>query len=168
MIKNENWEYNLNNNTIQLSRYIGQETKKIIIPPTFFNVPVTIVGTGCFAFHDYIKEVELPNTIRVIGRRAFMCTNITKIIMPNMLLEISIEAFCNCISLNEVVLNFGLIKIGDKAFYGCRSLENIEIPNSVIEFGMQSFSNCHSNLNSKQLVKDMQNRLKLISQLNSL
>ena len=55
---------------------------------------------GEYAFREEIVEVCLPESIRKIGRFAFLeCVNLKKINLPKNLTEIGEGAFCNCLSL---------------------------------------------------------------------
>ena len=147
--------------------YFGKGLTIIEIPSKYNNKPVVAIGSGAFVECQEIKELILPNTIRIIGQGAFcMCKNLEKINFPNSLKEIHLRAFESCKSLNNVSLPSSIISIGYGAFAVCSSLSQIEfncnieiIPNrcfertaieificpaSVKEIGVSAFANCSS------------------------
>ena len=147
--------------------YFGKGLTIIEIPSTYNNKPVVAIGSCAFVECQEVKELILPNTIRIIGQGAFsMCKNLEKINFPNSLKEIHLRAFEGCKSLNNVSLPSSIISIGYGAFAACSSLSQIEfncnveiIPNrcfertaieificpaSVKEIGVSAFANCSS------------------------
>lgn len=85
----------------------------------------------CFINNQRILQVECPNTVEVIGEKAFEnCHSLTKFIFinkgENSLIKIGLSAFINCESMKKIVLPNTLKEIGTWAFAG--------IPNLVIEF----------------------------------
>ena len=147
--------------------YFGKGLTIIEIPSKYNNKPVVAIGSCAFVECQEVKELILPNTIRIIGQGAFgLCKNLEKINFPNSLNEIHLRAFEGCKSLNNVSLPSSIISIGYGAFAACSSLSQIEfncnieiIPNrcfertaieificpaSVKEIGVSAFANCSS------------------------
>jgi len=56
--------------------------------------------------------------------------------------EISKEAFKDCIKLRQVVLNEGLVSIRKDAFCNCTSLTSIKFPSTLIEIADSAFNGC--------------------------
>ena len=147
--------------------YFGKGLTIIEIPSKYNNKSVVAIGSCAFVECQEVKELILPNTIRIIGQGAFgLCKNLEKINFPNSLNEIHLRAFEGCKSLNNVSLPSSIISIGYGAFAACSSLSQIEfncnieiIPNrcfertaieificpaSVKEIGVSAFANCSS------------------------
>ena len=81
----------------------------------------------------------------VIGTAAFAeNAAITKVTFPNNVVEIGMQAFCNCTGLTS--MNFELPdsvkKIGDRAFIGCTGLTEFHIPSSLEYIGAGAFDGC--------------------------
>ena len=57
----------------------------------------------------YLKNLSIPNTVRIIGRDAFQL----------------------CISLETAVIPEGTEEIGNTAFAGCKMLKSVILPQSV-------------------------------------
>lgn len=86
---------------------------------TYYRVPYLITKIGQYSFSraDKLKEIQLSNTVKIIGNRAFQY----------------------CYNIENVVLNEGLTSIGDEVFLECRKLSNITIPESVESIGEKAF-----------------------------
>ena len=89
-----------------------------------------------------IKNIHFPDTLKRIGREAFMsCRLITNITIPKNVIEIAEDAFYNCQSLESVTLSSNLRIIGKGAF-GTTALKQIYIPENVVHIGDKCFDNC--------------------------
>jgi len=85
-----------------------------------------------------VKEVVLPNSLVVIGKKAFMnCDELQSITLPDSVTTIDDSAFY-CSALTDIVLNDGLKYIGKEAFMGCRQLKSIHLPASISEIGIRA------------------------------
>lgn len=116
-----------------------------------------------------ITSVELPNRIASIGSMVFNnCANLaafsgkfasedsrclivdgvlkvcapaglTDYSIPDVVTEISPNAFTSCTSLINIDIHDGVTKIGQQAFYGCRKLETVTIGRGITDIGYQAF-----------------------------
>lgn len=85
-----------------------------------------------------VKEVVLPDSLMVIGKKAFMnCDALQTITLPDSVTTIGDNAFYGS-GLTDIVLNEGLKYIGKEAFMGCKQLKSIHLPASVKEIGLRS------------------------------
>ena len=130
------------------------------------NVPTTQIGTDSFQEID-ITGVTLPSTLKKIGDRAFMFTNVgdidppagleiieegafaqmpnlTAINIPGGVKELPYMVFYNDVNLASVTLNEGLEKIGSDVFSSCSGLKSLILPDTVKELGENTFQNCTS------------------------
>ena len=97
-----------------------------------------------------ITELEMPDTIRVIGESGFReCRKLSRAKLSNNVCEVSAYAFKDCDALENVVMpgemrypdgTNGLIGIG--CFEGCGLLREIVIPEGVAVIGANAFHNC--------------------------
>ena len=125
-----------------------------------------VLEGAAFANNYYIdQKISLPDSIEVIGAKAFWCcSSIKQIVFPHNLVEIgdsafrgscieSVElfsgvkhiragAFLECTRLRKVLLPEGLEEIGNFAFQGCYGLKEINIPSTVQKFGKAIFEDC--------------------------
>ena len=89
-------------------------------------------------------EVVLPDGITAIGDRAFMNNRtITGIQMNNTVKTVGTRAFYGCSNLQSVIASPVLENIGDYAFYNCTALTNLQLSDRLMTIGIRSFYNCN-------------------------
>ncbi len=103
-----------------------------------------VMITGSVVIPEQILWADIYYTVKGIGTGAFRnCTNLTSIIMPDLLERIGNYAFYDCSNLTNVTFPFNRLKsIGDYAFYGCSQLNMSVIPFSVTHIGECAFAYC--------------------------
>lgn len=72
------------------------------------------------------------------------CDNLTSIILPITLPEISAYAFAGCGKLNNVTISPLVCDIGQRAFSGCFNLISAGLPRSLKSIGANAFNSCNS------------------------
>lgn len=92
------------------------------------HLPGTIVEIGDHAM-PYMKEVNLPDGLKVIGRSALSCYLSSEIKIPDSV-EIIGEAAFSLSDLESVRLPSSLKRIGAIPFHSCSELQEISIDNS--------------------------------------
>lgn len=89
------------------------------------------IPQGMFGFDINLMTITLPQTVEIIGYRAFVgCEYLVTVNLSENLKTITEGAFEDCYSLRDITLPDGLVSIGSLAFYGC-NLREIVIPDSV-------------------------------------
>ncbi len=112
--------------------------RELVLPEGLEEIP-----ERCF-MGSRMEEAVLPESVRVIGSRAFSsCRHLRKIRLPAGLEKIEQWAFHNTDALHRVTLPEGLRVIGRSAF-NCSGLVEAELPDSVTELGEVAFSSCWS------------------------
>lgn len=102
--------------------------------------PVTSIGDAAFYGNVKLKTITIPQNITAIGEMAFERSGLTGITLPETVLSIGGQAFCECSSLKSAVINATLCDFG--IFYGCPLLEQIEIGENATEIETESFYGC--------------------------
>lgn len=103
---------------------------------------VTELGYGVFLRKNAITSMELPPSLKLIGRNVFYeCKGLRSVVMRGVT-EIDNYAFEYCSALETVELSDELESIGSGAFAYCEKLESITIPNSVTQIGDTAFALC--------------------------
>ena len=95
---------------------------------------------GCRA--SSLHQVIMPDSLKYIGREAFMDCNIWDIHIPEGVVEIDDEAFNNNQNTESVTLPSTLRRIGNSAFCTC-GMKSLYIPKSVEIIGEDAFTNCY-------------------------
>ena len=118
-----------------------QEIKTLTGIGYFSNLEIL----NCKECHE-LTTVDLSNNLKVrIGDEMFYtCSKLSKIVLPNNILEIGESAFYGCSSLKNIDIPDKVTEIGYSAFRRCSSLMSINIPKEVTEIGRQAFGSCVS------------------------
>lgn len=115
---------------------------EIIIPDTYNNQPVTIVGTGSFSNCKSLKSVVIPDSVvRIDGEAFYNCSTLETVNFSNNLKRIETKAFYACSYIQELNLPESLEYIGSYAFAGV-SVTQLTIPDSVKTIDDYAFYDC--------------------------
>lgn len=144
----------LGNGTAIASGCSNKSQANVLIIPETNDAGETVIEIDAKAFSDWqkLREVELPSTITVIGKYAFMnCPNLESADLSKTgITELECGVFAKCGSLNKVSLPEGLLAIKGEfgvnggAFSNCYSLTSITLPGTVEIIGEEAFINCSS------------------------
>ena len=139
---NSKFKYDIIGDDIKITGYTGNESS-IVIPDSLNGRFVTQIASNSFAGKSFIKSVQLPDTLKLIGPDAFKnCSSLESIEVPSTVSIISEYAFAGCVSLKEIKIHSAHTVIGHCAFEGCTSLKEINIPSTEIRY--RAFRNCTS------------------------
>ncbi len=119
-----------------------------VVPDMIGDSKVEAIGTECFSKHKdkkqlkflqkELKSVIIPDTVRLIGDRAFKdCSALESVTLPKGLKRITTGMFENCSKLNITIPDSVAI-IHAEAFEGC-NLNTINIPSSVTDIDSTAF-----------------------------
>lgn len=101
---------------------------------------VEIIGNYAFEGLTFLSDVILPESLVVVGEKAFSGTAIRSVTLGSNVKRIGAEAYAYCQNLTAAVFNDGLEEIGDKAFANS-PIVSVQLPASVRVLGTASF-NC--------------------------
>ncbi len=113
----------------------------------YLHEGVTEIRYGAFYNCNYLRRINFPSNLSVIGMLAFhFCEDLVDLVLPEGLRVIGEEAFRHCHSLTSVKLPGNLDVLGRQAFFGCEGLEEVIIPSGSkrIGIGYRSFGSCTS------------------------
>ena len=103
-----------------------------------------------------LLELNLPNTLEVIGQSAFYCANqLKKLVIPASVTSIAQNAFQSCTGLTKVIFMGTPSSLNSNVFSGCTGVLNIYVPwnygqksgapwgctNAVIHYGDEGWMN---------------------------
>lgn len=120
----------------------------LIIPRYLNGVKASTIKETGFYYSGWDKDYQfdkliLPNTLTSIGVNAFTsCGNLAEVEIPSSVEFINYGSFAYCINLNKINTPEGVKTIGERAFAGCGVLSEINLPSSLTEIGKFSFSSC--------------------------
>ena len=114
----------LRDKTIEITRYAGEE-RIVEIPNEIEGLPVTRIGKRAFSC-SRLTNVVIPETVTVIESNAFIsCVKLREIEIPRSVEEIGKYAFENCLQLTHVNILSAVVKLEIAVFSGCESLQAI-------------------------------------------
>lgn len=138
--------YDIVRNGICITGAKKYATKHWTIPNEIDGMPVTEIKAYAFALRDDVEIVNIPDSVRIIGKEAFRyCENLTCVsvyttratsIVP---LEIDINAFHNCSALESFDASVP-IYVREFAFWQCSSLR--EFNAKIIGADKMAFAEC--------------------------
>ena len=112
------------------------EIKKIVL-----NEKLKNIEGGAFAGCLSLKEINLVDALRYIGKEAFRNTHLKSVVIPSKLKKISESTFAICTSLEEITISEGVEIIEPKAF-AFSKVRKVRIPQSLKEIGSSAFLSC--------------------------
>lgn len=115
------------------------------VPATYMGKPVKELDAYAFTNTNNIRRISLPEGLEVIGDSAFKSgsVEITEIQLPDSLKKIGKYAFGGC-EITDIVIPDNVTTIGDYAFDGCYHLASVTLGKGVTEIGTQAFSRCEN------------------------
>ena len=141
----------LTDDTLKQLGYKNKHTiTQIEIPSTFSTYSgvmykIIAIGNGVFANCPALTRVVIPNTVVDININAFYgCTSLKEIVIPESVKFIGESAFENCTSLTNIKIPESINGIIARTFCGCESLTEINLPNNVKFIGESAFEKCIS------------------------
>lgn len=91
-----------------------------------------------------VSEYTVPEGVTEIFYAAFKKATLSKITLPDTVIDINPYAFNGCSSLSEIKLSKNLKYISGHAFSSCSKIESISFPDSVTSIGISAFAACSS------------------------
>ena len=112
-----------------------------------FNSNLEEVNTQTFYGCTSLKEVELPESTRIISYQSFACSGLESIEIPDNVVVLQGESFRGCENLKSVKLPASLIRSddGENHFADCTNLTTVIMPQGAdLVFDPWFFKNCDS------------------------
>lgn len=95
---------------------------------------VTEIGLNAFAGCSRLEDVSFPESLKILGGRAFyQCTSLKEVILPG-IVNIEMRAFQECEALVKLVLSDTATQIQPQAFDGCPNLTDVKVPPHLEEW----------------------------------
>lgn len=115
------FKYNIKNGLVEI-KGLTKEGKKMPshhIPSEIDGYPVRIIASGAFHDRKEMTEIEIPESILMIGDYAFSkCSGLKSIKLPSKLRHIGDHSFLGATNLTGIEGGENIEHIGNSAFYG--------------------------------------------------
>lgn len=121
--------------TYKVTRYNG-EARKVLIPKSFNDIPVTAVGAQAFSGNTKIQEIYFSDEISIEENAFSYCSKLRKVDLDNVN-SVGFNAFYGT-KLKEVVLDHEMI-VQSGAFSSLLYLDKIIVEDAQIRFGTAPF-----------------------------
>lgn len=120
---------------------VSGSSSVVNIPSSYEGKPLTRILEKAFFDKSKIKEINIPEGVREIGKDAFNgCTNLTKLSLPSSLRTIGERAFVGLRYIQKISIPEGVETIGGVAFSSCENLEEITFPSTLESLGSNLFT----------------------------
>lgn len=142
-VRSGDFSYEVYNGYALILRYEGTSTE-LVIPSTIDGYTVKYIGFWDDFSYSIINKapitsVTIPDTVTVIGTRAFEnCEYLTTVNIPDSVTTIGEEAFRDCKNLTTVNIPDSVTIIGDRAFKGC-NINQLVLNKNVVTWGLEAF-----------------------------
>ena len=140
-ISDDNYEYltytRLDDGTLSvaLKKEYKQVVESVSIPAYIYGKAVTQIAAYGFGGAKYLTKVQLPDTVKMIGNRAFTGCALTSINIPDSVETIGRSAFSTTspfeATLEKITIGKGVKTIYIDAFAEQKKLQSIVIPSNV-------------------------------------
>jgi len=99
-------------------------------------------GSAKAVIQPRIRYKGVVYEVTHIADKAFYCSPIASLSIPNSIVSIGDGAFQDCLALESITLPESITEIGCLAFSGCTSLTSVNIPENISIIEHSTFSNC--------------------------
>lgn len=114
------------------------------IPESVQGRTVDRIWSGAFKNAEKLTDIEIPETVKIIGGNAFEHSGLTDVTVPDTVESLGSGAFEDCTKLTHIQLPKNLTSIPHSIFKGCTSLSSIEFPQAATNIEMYAFADCKS------------------------
>ncbi|WP_158539840.1 leucine-rich repeat domain-containing protein [Gordonibacter sp. 28C] len=113
---------------------------RLVVPCASYEVPAGCVAIDERAFDSLtmLEDVDLPDSLRNIGRMAFAKTGLSSMRLPDSVEFVGEKAFYHCAKLERVQLPRCLREIGPEAF-AFSAVRRVELPAALERLGFRAF-----------------------------
>lgn len=132
--------YKLSPETIAIGAFEDKESKKITVPETLDGLTVEAIAAlpdmATVLFATYATEINLPSTLKSLGKGAIYSSHLKKLILPEGLEEISNHSI-DIWSLKSLTLPSSLRRLGVRFMH--INVSKLVIPDGVTEIAPGAF-----------------------------
>ena len=140
--------YTVSNGEATITACDANVSGEITLPYYLGGYPVTTIGENAFRNCDNLTGVIIPNSVLNISNCAFAyCDVLVNITIPNSVKSIGNQAFVYCQQLSSIVIPDSVTSIGNAAFMSCENLTSVTLPEGLTKISNSMFSYCDNLIN---------------------
>ena len=129
---------------LTLTAYPSGREGGYTIPEQVNGRTVDRIWASAFNCAENLTDIDIPETIKIIGGNAFEKTGLTDVTVPDTVEKLDSGVFEDCTKLTHIKLPKGMTSISHSLFKGCTSLSSIDFPDSATNIEMYAFTDCKS------------------------
>ncbi len=112
-----------------------------VLPLQYLYIGRTISNNVSFSESSSLSEIKFGPYVTKIP--SFYGSNkLVSVYIPDNVIELSGETFCNCLGLKTVFVGNGISKIPIRFLQNCTALENVFLGNNISEICYAAFNDC--------------------------
>lgn len=135
--------YTIDSSIKEINKFAFRNTdiKNIIV-----EGDIKVLEEGTFASISNLERVQLPDSLKEIGRQVFYkCSSLKKVEIPENVEKIGLGTFNGCVSLEKIVFQGNKINfLPMELFKNCSNLKEVHIPEGVEKVYNSTFDYCTS------------------------
>ena len=121
--------------------FYSKDGRKVLLAPITSNE--YMIKSGAIAIASYAFNWHYYQYNGVLYTNKYTHEkNITKLLIPDLVIAIGSEAFSDNTAINEIIVSHKLEYIGQKAFCGCKMITGFNLPSSVKYIETEAFDGC--------------------------
>ena len=103
------------------------------------------IGNYAFANTTNLASIEIPESVTVINAGAFAGSGILRMLVPDSVKSLGMEAFSDCTELETAVIGSRVTIINSKTFSNCKKLQKVVLKSKYLsKINRNAFFNCKS------------------------
>ena len=119
----------------------SKDGRKVFLAPITSNEYIIKPGTIAIASYAFNWHYYLYNGVLYTNKYIHE-KSITKLLIPDSVIAIGSEAFCDNTAINDIIVSHKLEYIGQRAFSGCKKIMDFNIPSTVKYIETEAFDGC--------------------------
>lgn len=123
--------------------FYSKDGKRLLFAPITSDEYLIRTGTIAIASYAFNWHYVEANGTLYTNRNVHQ-KNINKLFIPNSVIAIGSEAFCDNTAIEKIIISSNLEYIGNNAFSGCRKMSDFTIPSSLKYIESEAFDGCYN------------------------
>ena len=129
---------------LTLTAYPSGREGAYSVPESVNGRTVDRIWASAFKKAQKLTDIEIPETVKIIGGNAFEQTGLTDVTIPDTVQSLGSGAFEDCTKLTHVKLPKSMPSISHSLFKGCTNLSLVDFPDAATNIEMYAFADCKS------------------------
>ena len=121
--------------------FYSEDGRIVLLAPITSNEYIIKSGTIAIASYAFNWHYYLYNGVLCTNKYSHE-KNIAKLLIPDSVIAIGSEAFCDNTAIHDIIVSHKLEYIGQRAFSGCKYMKDFSLPTTVKHIETEAFDGC--------------------------